>query len=116
MVVTLTQGPRHHLRVPSQHMGGESSVKGFKGCGLAVGRKWDLFWGSYQNTFPKMPYWDGISPKKINTGWDCLMHAIGVGIESPQPLSTKGRQDSEGERNKNKNFCLEMGSGVANTL
>ena len=28
------------------------------------------------------------------------MHAIGVGIESPQPLSSKRRQDSEQEKTK----------------
>ena len=39
MVVAHAQGPGHHLLVPNQYMGGGPSVKGFKGCGLAVGRK-----------------------------------------------------------------------------
>ena len=43
------------------------------------------------------------------------MHAMGVGIENPQPLFAKGRQGSKGER-QNKNFCLEMENVVASTL
>ena len=38
-IVTLVQGLEHHLRVPSQYMGGGLLVKGLKGCGLAMGRK-----------------------------------------------------------------------------
>ena len=37
--MALAQGPGHNLHVPSQYMGGGSSVKGFKRFGLAVGRK-----------------------------------------------------------------------------
>ena len=54
--------------------------------------------------------------KGVNTGFDHMMHAIGVGIESPQPLSAEGRQASERERNKNEYFFLEMESIVATTL
>ena len=39
MVVTHAQGPGYHLLVPNQYMGDGPSVKGFRGCGLAVGRK-----------------------------------------------------------------------------
>ena len=38
-IVTLVQGLEHHLRVPSQYMGGGLLVKGLKGCGLAMERK-----------------------------------------------------------------------------
>ena len=38
-IVALVQGLEHHLRVPSQYMGGGLLVKGLKGCGLAMGRK-----------------------------------------------------------------------------
>ena len=37
--MALVQGLEHHLRVPSQYMGGGLLVKGLKGCGLAMGRK-----------------------------------------------------------------------------
>ena len=38
--------------------------------------------------------------KGVNTGWDHLMHAIGVGIESPQPLSTEGDKVVSGRETK----------------
>ena len=65
-------------------MGGGLSVKGFKGCGLVVGRK-----GIYsrvlaetffmKNALLGWPFFQ----KKVDTGWEHLMHAIGIGIESP---------------------------------
>ena len=45
------KGPGHHLLVPSQYMGGRLGVNAFKGCGLAVGRKMGLFWGSRSSFF-----------------------------------------------------------------
>ena len=59
------KGPRHHLLVPNQYMGGRPRVKVFRGCGLAVARKrgfilgilLKLLWG-------EMSYWDDISPKR----------------------------------------------------
>jgi len=36
---TYTQGPEHHQPIPSQYKGGRPTVKGFRGCGLVVGRK-----------------------------------------------------------------------------
>ena len=45
-VVELTHnGSEHHQPVPSQYKGGESTIKGFRGCGLdrlVVGRKGDI--------------------------------------------------------------------------
>ena len=43
-------------------------------------------------------------PKEVNIGWDHLIHAIGVGVKSPQPLSAEGRQGSKRERNKTRTF------------
>ena len=54
IVMALAQGLGHYLHVPSQYMGGGSSVKGFKGCGLAVGRKWISFGGLIETPFGKM--------------------------------------------------------------
>ena len=81
--MALAQGPRHHLYVPSQYMGGGPSVKGFKECGLKVGRK-EVYSGVptetlFGKSFARMAF----HPKEVNTGWDHLMHAIGVGIENP---------------------------------
>ena len=39
------KGPRHHPLVPSQYMGGGPQVKGFRGYGLAVGRKRESIFG-----------------------------------------------------------------------
>jgi len=49
MEVEHTPGPKHHLLVPSQYMGGGSRVKGIRGYGLAVRRK--RGWGSRSNFF-----------------------------------------------------------------
>ena len=83
MVVAQAQGPGHHLLVPSQYMGGGPSVKGFKGCGLAVGRKKSII-----EFLLRLLSWECFAgmtflPKEVNTGWDHLMHAIGVGVENP---------------------------------
>ena len=48
---SMHKGPEHHLLVPNQYMGGGSRVKAFKGCGLAMGRKWGLLWGSHSSFF-----------------------------------------------------------------
>ena len=40
---SMHKGPGHHLLIPNQYMRGGPCVKVFKGCGLVVGRKWDLF-------------------------------------------------------------------------
>ena len=63
-VVALAQGPGHNLCVPSQYMGVGSSVKGFKGCGLEVGRKEIYSRVPAETPFGKMLCWDGISPKR----------------------------------------------------
>ena len=47
----LTQWPEHHLLVPNQYRRGGPLVKGFKECGLVVGRKWGLFWDFYRDFF-----------------------------------------------------------------
>ena len=64
MVVTHAQGPGYHLLVPNQYMGGGPSVKGFKGCGLAVGRKEVYFRIPAKASFEEMIFWDDISPKR----------------------------------------------------
>ena len=56
------KGPRHHLFVPNQYMGGGPWVKVFRGCGLVVGRKRGFILG-----FP------------LKLLWNHLMHAIEVG-------------------------------------
>ena len=61
--MALAQGLGHNLCVPSQYMGGGSSFKGFKGCGLAVGRKEIYFRVPTETLFGKLLCWDGISPK-----------------------------------------------------
>ena len=92
MVVAYAQGPGYHLLVPIQYMGGGPLVKGFRGCGLAVGGK-QVYSGvpaeaSFRECFAGMTF----LPKEVNIGWDHLMHAIGVGVESLQPLSVWGRE------------------------
>ena len=79
------KGPGHHLLVPSQYMGGGPWVKVFRWCGLVVGRKWGLFWGSRSSFFGEISYWDGISPKSNKYGLGHLMHAIEVGDEVAYP-------------------------------
>ena len=68
-IVELTQRLEHHLLVPKQYKGGRHSVKGFKGCGLVVGRKDGLLWSSYQGFFWEK-YLDGTAfcPKKASKG------------------------------------------------
>ena len=39
------KGPRHHLLVPSQYMGGGPQVKGFRGYGLAVEKNRESIFG-----------------------------------------------------------------------
>ena len=64
MVVALAQGLGHHLRVPSQYMGSGPSIKGFEGCGFAIGRKEIYFGVPAETPYLKMLSWDGISPKR----------------------------------------------------
>ena len=82
--MALAQGPKHHLRVPNQYMGGGLSVKGFKGCGLVLGRKEIYSVVLVETPFEKMLCWDDIFPERVNTSWDHLMPAIGVGIGNGQ--------------------------------
>ena len=114
--MALAQGPGHHQLVPSQYMGGGPSIKGFKGCGLAVGRI-EAYLGFLLRLllgkcFARMAFY----PKEVSVGWSQLMHAIRVGIKkasNPYPLMV--RQKQRGEK-QNKEFCLGMKSGAANTL
>ena len=95
MVVALTQALGHHLCVPNQYMGGGLSVRGFKECGLTVGEMRSILGFLPRlllgKCFARMTF----LPKGVNIDWDHLMHAIGVGVKSPQPLSVWGRQCSE---------------------
>ena len=68
MVVAHAQGPGHHLLVPNQYMGGGPSVKGFKGCSLAIGRKEVYFRIPAKASFEEMIFWDDISPKRDKYG------------------------------------------------
>ena len=63
-VVALIQGPGHHLCVPNQYKGGGPSIKVFKWCGLAMGRKEIYSRVPAETSFGKMLCWDGIFPKK----------------------------------------------------
>lgn len=65
----------------------------------------------------EIPCWDNILPKKGKHGRGHLMHAIGVNVvraSSPYPL--KVRQKLERGEKQNKEFCLGIESGAANTL
>ena len=64
MVVAYAQGPGYHLLVPIQYMRGGPLVKGFRGCGLAVGGKQVYFGVPAEASFREMLCWDGISPKR----------------------------------------------------
>ena len=66
------KGPRHHLLIPNQYMGGGPQVKGFRGYGLAVGRKRGSIFG-----FPLKLRW--YLTQKGKMGWDHPMHAREVG-------------------------------------
>ena len=59
-----TQGPKHHPFVPSQYKRGGPMIKGFKGCGLVVGGKRSILGFLLRLVLGKMPFWDGISPKR----------------------------------------------------
>ena len=60
---SIHKGPGHDLLVPSQYMRG-------------------LFWGSRSNFFGKRCPAGMVSHlKKVNVGWDHMMHAIEVGNE-----------------------------------
>ena len=66
---SMHKGPRHHLLVPSQYMGGGSQVKVFKGCGLAVRRKRGSILGfSLKLLWGEMSCWGDISPKRSKYG------------------------------------------------
>ena len=80
MVVAHAQGLGHHLLIPSQYMGGGPSVKGFRGCGLAVGRKKSILEFLLRLLSGECFIGMTFLPKEINTGRDPLMHAIGVGV------------------------------------
>lgn len=66
MVVALAQGPRHHLHVLNQYMGGEPLVKEFKGCGLVVGRK--KVYSKFLSRLVSRKFFAGIEflPKEVN--------------------------------------------------
>ena len=62
---SMHKGPRYHLLVPSQYMGGGPQVKGIKGCGLVGGRKkWSILEFPLKLLWGEMFYWDSISPKR----------------------------------------------------
>ena len=82
MVVAHAQGLGHHQLAPSQYMGGRPSVKGFRGCGLAVGRKKSILEFLLRLLSGECFIGMTFLPKEKNTGRDHLMHAIGVGIET----------------------------------
>ena len=64
-IAEFTQGPEHHLLIPSQYRRGGPSVKGFRGCGLVVGRKErSILELMSRLLLGKMPCWDDISPKR----------------------------------------------------
>ena len=76
------KGLGHHLLVPSQYMGGGPSIKRFRGCGLVMGRKKSILEFLLRLLSEECFVGMTFLPKKINTGWDHLMHAIGVGVET----------------------------------
>ena len=82
MVVVHAHGPRRHLLVFSQYMGGGPSIKGFRGCDWRWGEKKSILGFLPRllsgECFARMVF----LPKKVNIGRDHLMHAIGVGVES----------------------------------
>jgi len=106
--VELTQRPGHHLLVLSQYKRGRPLVKGFRGSGLAVGRKEVYYEVPAEASFGEMPCWDGISPKRDKHGRGHLIHAMGVGIErASNPYPWEVRQKLGEGRNKTRNFVSE---------
>ena len=76
---SIHKGPRHHLLVLSQYMGGGPQVKGIRGCGLAAGERGGLFWDPRSNFFgKKCPTRMTSHPKEVNMSYDHLMHAIEI--------------------------------------
>ena len=55
---------KHNLFVPNKYRGGGPWVRGKKGCGLVVGRRGSLFWGSHLSSFGRKSCWDDIPPKR----------------------------------------------------
>ena len=87
---THLQGPKYHLLVPSQYQRGWPLVKGFRRCGLVVGRKMDYFDVHVEALLGKNALlgWH-FTQKRQAKGLDHLMHAIGVGRErasNPYPF------------------------------
>ena len=78
---SMRKGPRHHLLVPSQYMGGGPWVKVFRGCGLEVRRKGVYSGVPAQVSLGKCPIRMTFHPKEVCVGRDHLMHAIEVGDE-----------------------------------
>lgn len=113
-IVERTQRPGHHLLVYSQYRRGEPFVKGFKGCGLTVGRKDVYFEVPIEASFGEMPCQDGISPKRGKHGQGHLMHAIGVSVvRASSSYPSKVRQKWGRGEKQNKDFFFENGEGCS---
>ena len=88
MVVALAQGQGHHLRVPNQYMGGGPSVKDSEGVWFSSEeKKRSTLEFLSRLLLGKCFVGMAFLPKEVNIGCGHLMHAIGISIESPQPLS-----------------------------
>ena len=75
-----------------QYRRGVPLVRGFRECGLGVGRKEVYFKVHPRLLLGEMLCWDGISPKRGKYGRGHLMHAIGVSVvraSSPYPLKVR---------------------------
>ena len=79
---SMYKGPRHHLLVPSQYMGGGPWVKVFRGYSLAVGRNGGFILGfPFKLLWKKCPTGIVFHLKEVSMGYDHLIHAIVVGDE-----------------------------------
>ena len=66
---SMHKGPRHHLLVPSQYIGGGPRVQVFRGCGLAVGRKKESILGFLLKLIlEKCPAGMASHPKEVTMG------------------------------------------------
>ena len=101
-----TQRSRHHLLVPSQYKRGGPLVRGFKGCGLAVGRKEIYFEVPTKTSFGRNALlgWH-FAQKRL--AWPGPLDACRRSkcSESVQSLSIEGKAEME-ERGKTKQRIL----------
>ena len=104
---SLYKGPKYHLLVPSQYMGGGPQVKGIRGCGLAVGRKK----GSILR-FPLKLLWEKCPTRMASHPNACHRGRWGRGLIL---IQVRVVRTEEGKK-QDKPFCLGIKNGATNTF